>query len=123
VNRSMLTVVIAVVLVAYGIWTALYVPAMLVPPTPVLLLVCFVLEAIAAIAAGIAAWQGRRAWAAAAVVLLGAAIAATQLIEILLGIVPYLRAIAIAVAAVVAALVLATLLRSAPQPRAISAGP
>jgi hypothetical protein len=96
---------IALVLAGYGIWTALYVPALLVgPPTP-LLLVCFVLQAIAALMAAVAVWQDR-GWAAAPILVLGAAIAATQLIEVLLGIVPYLRAVLLAVLAIVAALLL-----------------
>ena len=104
-NRSAALPLIALVLAGYGIWTALYIPAMLVGPPIPLLLICFILQAVAALAAAVGVWQGR-GWAALPIIVLGAAIAATQLIEVLLGILPYLRAIAVAVLAIVAALLL-----------------
>ena len=90
---------------------ALYIPRILIrPPTP-LLLICFVLQVVAAVLAAIGLWQGH-GWAAAAVLVLAAAITATQLVEILLGIVPYLRAVLLSVLAIVAALLLARSIRT-----------
>jgi hypothetical protein len=77
------------------------------PPVP-LLLIGFVLQAVFGILAGIGVWRGAR-WASLVVLLLGASIAATALIEgFVLGIVAYLRALleaglAIAVALLIAA--------------------
>ena len=110
VSRSAALPLIALVLAGYGIYTALYIPAMLVGPPTVLLLICFLAQAVCAIAAAVGVWSDQR-WAAAAVLLLGFSIAATQLVEILLGIVPMLRAVLIAVLAIVAAFVLAAYLR------------
>lgn len=102
---------IALVLAAYGIWTALFVPAMLVGPTNPLLLICFVLQVVAALLAAVGLWQDQ-SWAAAAVLVLAAAITATQLIEVLLGILPYMRAVLVSVLAIVAALLLVRFLRT-----------
>ncbi len=110
-NRSALQLV-AVVLAAYGIWTALYIPGMLVGPTNPLLLICFVLQAAAALLAAVGLWQNQ-SWAAVAVMLLGGAIAATQLVEVLLGILPYLRAVVVAVLAIVGAWLLVRSMRGA----------
>lgn len=104
---------IALILAGYGVYTALYVPGMLVGPSTPLLLICFIAQAVFAIAAAVGVWGDQR-WAAAPVLLLGASIAATQLIEILLGIVPMLRAVLIAVLAIVGAVVLAAYLRGRP---------
>ena len=98
---------VAVVLGGYGIYRALYLPAMLVGPTDPLLLVGFLLQAVLGILAGVAVWRGTRA-APLLVVLLGVAIAATALIEaFVLGIVPYLYALLVAVVAIVATLIVA----------------
>jgi len=94
------------VLLGYGIYTALYIPAMLVGPPVPLLLIGFIAEAVFAIAAAVGMWT-RQPWASVVVLLLGVSIAATQVFEILLGIVPYLRAVLIAVLAIVGALLLA----------------
>ena len=81
-----------------------------------LLVICFIAQVVCALAAAIGLWTGQR-WAAAAVGLLAASIAATQLIEVLLGILPYLRAVLVAVMAIVAALLLAAYVgRSADTP-------
>jgi hypothetical protein len=107
VNRSTLLPLIGVVLVGYGIYTALYVPGMLVgPPAPVLLL-GFIAEAVFAIAAGVGVWT-RQQWAGTVVLLLAASIAITALWEgFVLGIEPWLRALVVAVLAIVLGLVLA----------------
>lgn len=103
---------IAIALAAYGVYTALYLPGMLVgPPTP-LLLIGFIAQAVCALAAAVGVWSGR-SWAAVIVVLLGISITATQLFEVLLGIVPYLRAVLIAVLAIVGSVVLAGYVRRA----------
>lgn len=109
-DRSVALPLIALILAGYGVYTALYIPGMLIgPPTPVLL-VCFIAQAVFAIAAAVGLFSGQ-SWAALPVLALGASIAATQLIEILLGIVPMLRAVFIAVLAIVGALLLASMLR------------
>ena len=75
-------------------------------PVP-LLLIGFVLQVVCALAAAVGVWRGRP-WAAGALVLLGASIAATWLIEgFVLGIVAYLHALLVAVPAIVVALVIA----------------
>jgi hypothetical protein len=93
------------VLAAYGVYTALYLPGMLIGPPAPLLLVCFIAQAVFAIAAAVGLWT-KQSWATVCVLVLGASIAATQLVEILLGIVPMLRAVFIAVLAIVGALLL-----------------
>jgi hypothetical protein len=87
VDRSAALPLIAVILAAYGVYTALYVPGMMIGPPAPLLLICFIAQAVFAIAAAVGLWT-RQSWAAVLVLLLGASIAATQLVEILLGISP-----------------------------------
>lgn len=105
-QRDPILSLVALALAAYGVYTALYVPAMLVGPSMPLLLICFIVQVVCALAAGIGIWR-RRGWAGTAVLLLGAAITATQIIEVLLGILPYLRAVLVSVLAIIAALVVA----------------
>jgi hypothetical protein len=110
VERSAALPLLALILAGYGVYTALYIPGMLVgPPTP-LLLMCFIAQALFAVVAAVGMWTDQR-WAAAPILLLGASIAATQLIEILLGIVPMLRAVLIAVLAILGAFGLAAYVR------------
>jgi|SRR4029453_3229471 hypothetical protein len=109
-DRSVALPLIALVLAGYGIWTALYLPGLLIGPVSVLLLICFIAQAVFAIVAAVGVWGDQR-WAWAPVILLGASIAATQLVEILLGIVPFLRAVLLAVLAIVAAILLSAYLR------------
>jgi len=109
-DRSTTLVVIAIALAGYGVYTAAYVPAMLVGPPMPLLLSGFVLQVVCAIAAAIGIWRGRP-WAAGVVALLGVSIAATALIEgFVLGIVAYLRALLVAVLALVVAMMIAAYL-------------
>ena len=109
-NRSTLLLVIAVGLAAYSLYAASFVPAMLVAPVAPVLLAGFLLQAVCALAAAIGVWRRLR-WAALAVVLLGASIAATWLVEaFVLGIVAYLRALAVAVVAIVSTLIIAAYL-------------
>jgi hypothetical protein len=105
VDRSAALPLIAVVLAAYGVYTALYIPGMLVGPPAPLLLICCIAQTLFALAAAVGLWT-KQSWAAVLVLLLGASIAATQLVEIGLGIAPMLRAVFIAALALVAALVL-----------------
>ena len=88
-------------------YVASYVPAMLVGAPVPSLLIGFVLQAVCALAAAVGVWRGAR-WAAGVVVLLGASIAATWLLEgFVLGIVAYLHALLVAVTAIVVALIIA----------------
>jgi hypothetical protein len=108
-----LTAIFAVVLAAYGIYTALFIPPLLIGETSLLILTCFVLQAVAALAAAFGMWRGRP-WAGIALVLLGVSIAVTELIEaFVLGILPWLRAVFVAVLAIVLSLLLARLVRPA----------
>ena len=76
------------------------------PPVPPAL-VGFLLQAVFGILAGIGVWRGARS-APILIVLLGASIAATALVEgFVFGIIPYLRALLEAVAAIVVALLIA----------------
>ena len=82
-----------------------------------LLPIGFVLQAVCALAAAFGVWRGQP-WAAGALVLLGASIAATWLIEgFVLGIVAYLRALLVAVLAIVVALVIAAYVNRQHGPR------
>ena len=109
-DRSTALLLIAVVLAAYGLYIAGYVPAMLLGQAVPLLLICFVLQAVCALAAAFGVWR-RRSWAAGVVVLLGVCIAATRLIEaFVLGIVAWLHALLVAVLAIVVALIIAAYL-------------
>jgi len=106
VTRFQTLSLLAVVLAGYGVYTALYLPAMLVGPPMPLLVICFIVQVVSALGAALGLWSGQR-WCAAMVLLLGASIAATQLVEVLLGVLPYLRAVLVAVLAIVGALLLA----------------
>ena len=66
---------IAIALGGYGVYRALYAIAMLPAPASLLLLLAFALEAVLAILAAVGVWR-ERDWAAAAVLRLGASIAA-----------------------------------------------
>jgi hypothetical protein len=98
---------IAVALGGFGLYRALYVPAMLVGPPVPPALVGFLLQAVFGILAGISVWRGARS-APILIVLLGASIAATALVEgFVFGIIPYLRALFEAVAAIAVTLLIA----------------
>jgi hypothetical protein len=114
-NRSTMQTLIGVLLGIFGIYRALYVPGMLVDPQVPLLLVGFVLQAAFGIVAGVGVWRGAR-WAALAVGLLCVCIVATALVEVLIGIVPYLRALLEAAVAIVVAVLIIRFV-SEPTPR------
>jgi len=102
-DRSTAVLVITIALAVYGVYVAAHLPAMLVAPPAVLLLVLFALQAFCAFAAAIGAWRGRP-WAPAMVVALGLSVAVTWLVEaFVLGIVAYLYALLAAVLAIVIA--------------------
>jgi len=110
-ERPTVLVIIALGLALYGVWTALYVPAMLVGGPQPLLLIGFVAQAVLALAAA-ATVARRHAWATPLVLAFAAAVVVTQLVEgFALQIVPYLRAVFIAVATVVGAIALSAYLR------------
>jgi hypothetical protein len=92
VNRSTALLLIAIALVAFGIYRALYLPGMLIDPQVPLLGIVFFLQALFAIVAGVGVWR-RAQWAALAIGLLGASIVATALVEVVLGVVAAFRAL------------------------------
>jgi hypothetical protein len=107
VERRTALLLIAVGLAAYGVYHAFYAIAMLPVPASLLLLFGFALQAALAIVAAVGVWREQRL-AATALLLLGASIAATALIEaFVLGIIAWLYALLIAIAAIAIALLLA----------------
>jgi len=107
-NRSTTLLVIAVGLAVYGLYSASYVPGLLVGTPVPILLVGVVLQAIFAFAAAFGVWRDR-SWAAGVLVLLGVTIAATWLVEaFVFGLVAYLPALAVATLAVIVTLGIAT---------------
>ena len=104
-ERRVALILIAIALAAYGAYHALYAVAMLPEPGSLLLFLAFALQAVLAILAAVGVWRQQR-WAAAALLLLGASIAATALVEaFVLGIIGWLYALLIAIAAIVVAIV------------------
>ena len=100
-NRSMGVTAIAIVLAAYGLYVASFVPGLAVAPAVPILLVAFVAQVVAAFVAAAGVWF-ERPWATAVLVVLGLCIAATWLFEgFVLGLVAYLHALAVAVVALV----------------------
>ena len=106
-ERHTALLLLAIALAAYGVYHALYAIAMLPGPASLLLFLGFALQAVLAILAAVGVWRRQR-WAAAALLLLGTSIAATALVEaFVLGIIGWLYALLIAIAAIVIALLLA----------------
>lgn len=110
-NRSTTLLLIAIALVGFGVYRALYLPGMLVDPQVPLLLIGFFLQALFAIVAGVGVWR-RAPWASLAVGLLGASIVATALVEVLLGVIAALRALLDAGLAVLLSVVVITFIRN-----------
>jgi hypothetical protein len=105
-DRPTAFLLIALALVAYGVYHALYAIAMLPEPGSLLLFLAFAIQAVLAILAALGVWRRQR-WAAAALLLLGASVAATALVEAFaLGIIGWLNALLIAIMAIVIALLL-----------------
>ncbi|MEO8603975.1 MAG: hypothetical protein ABI629_15475 [bacterium] len=106
-NRSAILLVLALGLAGYGVYTALFIPAMLIGQPVPLLLIGFLAQVVCALVAA-AGLARDRAWAGLVVLLFAASVAATQVAEgFILQIVPYLRAVFIAAAAIVGALFVA----------------
>lgn len=102
---------IAILFLAYGVYTASFVPALVVGRIVPVLLVGTLAKALLALGAAISVWRSD-AWASALVVLTGVAIAALWLVEAFaLGIVAYLYAIGAAALALVITIALAAYLR------------
>ena len=105
-ERSLALVLIAVALAAYGIWQALYAIAMLPGLASPLLFIALALQALLAIFAAFGVWRQQR-WAGATLLLLGASVAATALLEaFVLGIIGWLYALLIAISAIGIAVIL-----------------
>jgi hypothetical protein len=114
-GRSGIRTIVTVALAGYGVYVASYLPAMLPGPATPGLLALFAIQAFCAIAAAVGVWR-RRPWAADAVLALGVMIATTSVIEgFLLGIVPYLRVLAVVVGALAVTFVVAAYLNSVPN--------
>ncbi|HXK25062.1 MAG TPA: hypothetical protein VMS55_20505 [Myxococcota bacterium] len=104
VNRDTSLVAIAIALVAWGVFRALYLPG-LVSDLSTPLFACYLMQAVFGIGAGIETWRGA-ARAPLAILALGGSIALTGAIEVSLGVVAWLYALLGAVAALVVAFVL-----------------
>ncbi len=115
-SRSGIRTIVTVALAGYGLYIATYLPAMLPGPAAPGLVALFAIQTFCAIAAAVGVWR-RRPWAADAVLALGVAIATTSVIEgFLLGIVPYLRVLAVVVGALAVTFAVAAYLNSVPNP-------
>jgi hypothetical protein len=115
-SRSGIRTIVTVALAGYGVYVASYLPAMLPGPATPGLVALFAIQTFCAIAAAVGVWRRRR-WASDTVVALGVAIATTSVIEgFVLGIVPYLRVLVVAVAAIAVTFVVAAYLNSVPTP-------
>jgi hypothetical protein len=102
---------IAIALGVYGLYHAIYALTMLPNPRSLLLFLLFAVQAVLAIVSAVGVWRERR-WAPALLLLLGGSVALTLLIEaFVLGIVAWLGALLIAIAAIAIALVLGIYVR------------
>src|SRR5262249_27548285 len=101
-NRSAAMGIIAIALAGYGTYTAVYVPPLVTSGHSPFLLASYAVQACAALLAAVGLWRAS-SWAPAVVIILGAAVAATELVEaFIMGIIAYLPAIAISVVVLVA---------------------
>jgi hypothetical protein len=115
-SRSGIRTLIGVALAGYGLVVASYLPAMLPSPAPPGLVALFALQASCSMVAAVGVWR-RRPWAADAVIALGVMVATTSVIEgFLLGIVPYLRVVAVVVGALALTFVVAVYVNDTPNP-------
>jgi hypothetical protein len=119
-SRSSIRAIVTVALAGYGLYIASYLPAMLPGPATPVLLALFALQTVCAMAAAIGVWRDRP-WAANVVLALGVMIATTSVVEgFLLGIVPYLRVLAVVVGALAVTFAVAAYLNGVPNPWAPS---
>jgi hypothetical protein len=114
-QRNPAVMLIGLGLLIYGLYTASFVPGLLVGTPVPLILAGFVVQAVAAIAAGVGAFLGSP-WTPAAVIILGIAIALTAIVEgPILGLTSFDRAVAVGVAGLVVTFLIAMYVR---RPRA-----
>lgn len=111
-NRSPVVLLIGVALAIYGVYAASYALPLLMVGTKVpLVLLGFLVQSVAAIAAAVGAFRGS-SWTAFAVLVLGVAIAVTAFVEgFVLGLIAADRALLVAVAGLVVAFVVAAVVR------------
>lgn len=109
-ERRTVLLLLSIALAGHGAHRALTSIAMLPAPASLLMLLAFALEAVLAILAAVGVWRGRD-WAAAAVLGLGLSISLTALIEVVLGLLGWLIALLIVIAAILVALLLGAWLR------------
>jgi hypothetical protein len=115
-SRSGIRTLISVALAGYGLVVASYLPAMLPSPAPPGLVALFALQASCSMVAAVGVWR-RRPWAADAVIAVGVMIATTSIVEgFLLGIVPYLQVLVVAVGALSLTFVVAVYLNDTTNP-------
>lgn len=108
-NRVALLKLIGVIFAIYGVYRALLLPALFAEPTEPVLLACLLIETLAAFAAAVGLFV-LAGWAPIATIVLGAAIAATELVEAsFFGIIALDRAILVGAAAILVAIAIATL--------------
>ena len=106
-NRRAAMGVLAIALAAYGIYTALYLPPLVASGHSAFLLAAYAVQACAALFAAVGLWRAS-AWAPAVIIILGAAVVVTQLVEaFILGIIAYVPAIAVSVIVLLAAIAIA----------------
>ena len=106
-NRPTALLSSAIARAGYGVSRALFLPALVTGTSAPLLLIGFLLQAVLGVVAGVGVWRGAP-WAPLVIVLLGASIAATALVEaFVLGIVAHLPALLEAVVAILVGLVVA----------------
>jgi hypothetical protein len=114
-RRSGIRTLITVALAGYGLYVASYLPMMLPGQSTPGLMALFALQASSSMAAAVGVWR-HRPWAADMVIALGVMVATTSVVEgFLLGIVPYLRVLAVVVGALAVTFALAGYLNSAPN--------
>jgi len=112
-HRRTALAVIAIGLALYGVYVALYLPALIAGTPAPLLLAGFVAQACAALLAAVGTWRDAP-WAAFALVVLGAAVAATEIIEgYVLGLIAYNHAVVVAVIGLLITIAIAAYIRRA----------
>jgi hypothetical protein len=119
VDRIIVLRAIAVGFFLYALYTASFLPGMLVAPMVPMLLIGTIAKTVLAFACAVGIWTGRP-WAPTLVVLIGIVIAVLWLVYgFVLGIVAYLYGIAMAVTAVLLTLIMAAYIRGAPSSRVV----
>lgn len=110
-DRKLILAALAIALAVYGIYMALFIPGMIVGTGNPLLLLAFGAQALFAIAAAIGVAR-RSGWAAGAVLLLGVAIVATQIVEgLVLGLIALNHMLLVALAGILVTIAIALYVR------------